>query len=415
VAEALSAEVAVAGAGPAGIAAACAAAEAGRRVVLIDEGPRAGGQVWRHRAAPPRAARRWLERLARAGVTCLDQAGVFDAEGHRLRLEREGAAVRVEWQALVVATGARERFLPFPGWTLPGAIGVGAAQALLKAGASFAGRRVIVAGSGPLLLAVAAALREEGAALALVAEQAPFAAVARFAAGLWRDPLKLRDGVSYRVRLGTTPYRAGTWVTEAHGHGRVEAATLTDGRRAWREPCDVLCCAYGLEPNLELPRLLGCDTPDGAVAVDEFQATSVADVFAAGETSGVAGVEQALVTGEIAGLAAAGRREQASALFAKRLRGRAFAARLARAFALRPELDRVARRDTIVCRCEDVPLARVRAASTRREAKLRSRAGMGACQGRICGAALERLGLAGGESPRPPLVPVPLGLLEDEA
>jgi D-hydroxyproline dehydrogenase subunit alpha len=415
VAERLQADVAVIGAGPAGIAAACVAAEAGRRVVLIDEGPKPGGQIWRHRETAPGPARPWLARLhAAPGVTRLGAATVFDADTRTLHVEQAGRGLRVQAAVRVVATGARERFLPFPGWTLPGVIGVGAAQALLKSGASFAGRRVLVSGTGPLLLPVGAALATGGAHVSLVAEQAPFASVARFGLGLWREPGKLRDAVRYRLRLGSTSYRTGAWVVEALGAGAVEAVVLSNGRRTWQERCDVLCCAYGLVPNTELAQLLGCRLADGLVAADEWQATSVAAVFVAGEPAGIAGLDQALVTGQIAGLAASGKRDAARGLFAARAAGRAFAARLAACFELRAELRQLARADTLVCRCEDVSFEQVASAPTRRVAKLRTRAGMGACQGRICGPALEWLLGMESDTVRPPLVPVPIGLMEED-
>jgi D-hydroxyproline dehydrogenase subunit alpha len=414
VAERITADVAVVGAGPAGIAAAAAAAEGRARVVLLDEGPRAGGQIWRHRpGSPPAEAVRWLVRLRSSGARVVSGASVVDAEpGFALVAEREGRALRVKADRVVVATGARERFLPFPGWTLPLSIGVGGAQALLKAGASFAGRRVIVAGTGPLLLPVAAALARDGARLALVAEQAPLAGLLRFAAGLWRVPRKLAQAAGYRAAFLATPYRTGVWVSAANGRDRVERATLTDGRRLWDVPCDVLCCGYGLVPNLELARRLGCAIEDGRVVVGDEQQASLAGAFCAGEPTGVGGVELALAEGEIAGLAAAGR-EVPAALRARRDRERPFVAALARAFAPRPGLRALPRPDTLVCRCEDVPRARLSDGWSARQAKLYTRAGMGACQGRVCGPALEFLTGCAADSVRPPLEPVALSTLED--
>ncbi len=408
-------DVAVVGAGPAGLAAACRAAEAGARVLLLDEQPAAGGQIWRGPAAAssPRPARRWLERLARSGAELLGGASVFDAQPGRLVAEWRGERLTVRAAQVVVATGARELFLPFPGWTLPGAIGAGAAQALLKQGASFAGRRVVVSGSGPLLPVAAAQLARGGARVLTIAEQAPLGRLALFAAGLWRQPGKLVEGLRARAAARGAAYRPGTWVTAAHGAGRVEAVTLRDGRREWRQACDLLCCGYGLVPNLELARLLGCETPSGVVPVDERQRTRVTGVLAAGEPTGVAGVEQALVTGQIAGLTAAGR-EPEPGLRRQRAVGQRFAARLARAFALRDELRRLPTPETIVCRCEDVRWGALPARGSLRALKLATRAGMGACQGRVCGAALACLRGASPDHARPPLVPVPLGLLLEE-
>lgn len=409
-------DVAVVGAGPAGLAAACCAAESGARVLVLDEQPHAGGQIWRAPtdARPPRAARRWLHRLARSGAERLGGASVFDAQPGRLVAERDGQRLVVRAAQIVVATGARELFLPFPGWTLPGVIGAGAAQALIQQGASFAGRRAVVSGSGPLLLVAAAHLARAGAHVVAIAEQAPTRRLAAFAAGLWRTPRKLVESLLARARCVRAPYRTGTWVAAAHGAGRVELITVGDGRRTWTEACDLLCCGYGLVPNVELARLLGCETGPRGVLVDERQRCSVPGVLAAGEPTGVAGVEQALVTGALAGLAAAGR-EPGPGLLRRREAGRRFARRLARAFELRPELRALPQPDTIVCRCEDVAWGAVPPGQSLRAIKLASRAGMGACQGRVCGVALACLrGLAADPVTRPPLVPVPLGLLLEE-
>ncbi len=321
--------------------------------------------------------------------------------------------LRVGYERLVLATGARELFLPFPGWTLPGVVGAGGAQALLKAGARFDGLRVVVAGSGPLLLAVAAALERAGARVVGVVEQAPLSRLAAFGAGLWREPRKLAEGLGYAATLAGVTYRSGAWVREAVGRDGVERVIVTDGRRERAWACDVLACGFGLVPSLELPRLLGCETTGAAVAVDASQRTSADGVLAAGELVGIAGVDQALVTGAIAGLAAAGRRVPEH-LLGERERARGFAARLAAAFALRDELKSLGRPETIVCRCEDVPLDRLAAAASAREAKLDTRAGMGPCQGRVCGAALSFLRGVPPDTVRPPLAPVPIAVLAEE-
>jgi len=404
--------VAVVGGGPAGIAAAVHAAEAGARTLLLDEQMRPGGQVWRGEL--PRVARAWLERLGRSGARVVGGATVVDGPAPGTLLVVQGErAMRVGFERLVLATGARELFLPFPGWTLPGVVGAGGAQALLKAGAHFVGRRVVVAGSGPLLLAVAAALRRAGARVVGVAEQATPARLAAFGASLWSAPGKVAEALRYAGILAGVPYRAGAWVREAMGDRAVERVRVADGRREWTWTCDVLACGFGLVPNLELARLVGCATTTSAVVVDDRQRTSVDGVFAAGELVGIGGVGQALVTGAIAGLAAAGRPVPGH-LAAGRAGEAAFAARLARAFAPRVEVLSLARPDTLVCRCEDVAFGRVGGAGSAREAKLLTRAGMGACQGRVCGTALALLRGFDSATVRPPLVPVPLSALREE-
>lgn len=402
-------DVAVVGAGPAGVAAAASAAEAGARVLLLDEGLDAGGQIWRHAPAHaarlPRAARAWLTRLARSGARLVTQAGVIDARPGELLARSGDGTLRVFAAHTILATGARELFLPFPGWTLPRVIGVGAAQALAKSGASWRGRRVVVAGSGPLLLPVAATLRAAGARVVVVAEQARLLDVARFALRLVARPGKLLEGLVHRAGFSATRYRLACHVVAARGDDGVREVTLSDGRRAWSEACDVLACGFGLVPNTELARLLGCAVRGGAVEVDDEQRTSVPGVLAAGEVTGVGGAEAALAEGRLAGLVAAGSSPD-GALRRARDDGRRFAAQLARAFAPRDELRALVRDDTLVCRCEDVPWGRLRAFDGAREAKLLARAGMGACQGRVCGAALAFLRGWDGDRVRPPLAPV---------
>jgi NADPH-dependent 2,4-dienoyl-CoA reductase/sulfur reductase-like enzyme len=412
-AERLAAEVVVVGGGPAGLAAAVHAAEAGARTLLVDTYPRLGGQIWRHRGEPPAAAKAWIARLARASVTYLAGATVVDAADDELLIEHSGRPRRLHFGRLVLATGAREFFLPFPGWTRPGVVGVGAAQALLKAGARFDGRRVVVAGSGPLLPAVAAALAQAGARIVGVAEQAPLGRLLAFGTGLWRTPRKVAEGLGYGGRLLGVPYRAGAWVREVAERDGALRASLGDGRREWTWDCDVLACGFGLVPNLELARLVGCEATADRLVLGASQRTSVPGVFAAGELGGIAGVDHALASGAVAGLAAAGK-PVPEALARRRDREHAFGTRLARAFALRDELRALVGPDMVVCRCEDVVHGRLAAAASSREAKLATRAGMGPCQGRVCGPALSFLHGWAGDSIRPPVTPVPVSVLEGD-
>ena len=422
-AEALHADVAVVGAGPAGIAAACRAAESGAKTVLVDDGLAPGGQIHRHLPGeePPPKARPWLKRLFRSGTRIVTAAAIFDAEGGGegwlLRVLKGESALLVRSRCLVLATGARELFLPFPGWTLPGVTGPGAVQALVKSGADLRGRTAVVAGSGPLLLAAAAALAKAGVRVALVAEQAEWRSLVGFAGALLRTPAKIFEAWRDRLAFAGATYRTGFWVKAAGGTSRIERAHVTDGRRKLEVACDLLCVGYGLVPNLELPRLTGCALGPGhlGVSVTDRQETSIAGVFAAGEVCGVAGAEAAVAEGEIAGLAASGALRsgdpEARRLFAARASARRFGAALAAAFRLRHEVLALAAPDTIVCRCEDVSLSRLGSAASMREAKLQTRCGMGPCQGRVCSAALEALRGFAPDSVRPPLFPVPLEAL----
>jgi D-hydroxyproline dehydrogenase subunit alpha len=417
------ADVVIVGAGPAGIAAATAAAEHGRSVILLDDNPAAGGQIWRdgipapnHRAndseSGPRT--RALQKLNRSGATPLFGYRVFDAcAPSTLYAMRETAGdagvVELRYRNLILATGARERFLPFPGWTLPGVFGVGGLQALVKGGFQIQGKRIVVAGSGPLLLAAAAHLRQYGAKIVCVAEQAPLSRLAPFAFSLWSHPAKVWQGIRYRLALGKTPYRTGCWPVSAAADettGLLRSIQLTDGMRSWKEDCDLLACGFHLVPNTELSSLLGCTLRDGFVQVDENQQTSVANIYCAGEPTGIGGLDAALLQGEIAGLTSAA--GPAAALRTRNAREKMFAARLQKTFAMRPELRSLATADTMVCRCEDVPYKSLAARAGWADAKLQTRCGMGPCQGRICGPATEMLFGWKTTSIRPPLFPVPV-------
>ena len=169
--------------------------------------------------------------------------------------------------------------------------------------------------------------------------------------------------------------------------------------------CDCFGCGFGLVPNLELPLALGCKVERDFVAVDSLQTSSVPEVFCAGELTGIGGADAALVEGESAGLAASGREDAARRLMPKRAAAHRFRAALVEAFALRSELARLARPDTFVCRCEDVMFDRLKEFTSWRDAKLQTRCGMGACQGRVCGAAAKVLFGWGMESVRPPVLP----------
>jgi NADPH-dependent 2,4-dienoyl-CoA reductase/sulfur reductase-like enzyme len=412
-------DVVVIGCGPAGIAAASICAEQGLRAAVVDEAPRPGGQIWRHvsRNALPRVARIWMHRLGRSGARVLSGHSVLDvvrsansADTFMISIApaagpSSGTGPRVlRAKQIIVATGARERFVPFPGWTLPGVFGVGGGQALLKAGASMHGRTVVVAGSGPLLLPVAAALSLAGARVTHIIEQARARDVIGFARGLWRTPSRLAQAAAYRAQSMRARYMMGAWVTEATGDSRVRSVRVSNGRTTVTHACDVLCVGYGLIPSPEIPTLLGCDLHDGAVRVDAKQQTSIAGVYAAGESTGVAGVDAALAEGTAAALAAAGARADrtANAVIA---RERAFAARMDVAFSLRQELRHLVRDDTIICRCEDVRAGAIARCASMREAKLHTRAGMGPCQGRVCGPAMQLIYGWNGSSVRPPAVP----------
>ena len=279
---------------------------------------------------------------------------------------------------------------------------------MVKTGLPIEGKRIVVAGSGPLLLAVAAYLRGHGAGVLLIAEQASSLQLALFGAGLFS---KRSQAFALKRQLKGVTYRSGCWVLAAHGKEKLESVTLARGGKRWDVACDYLACGFHLVPNVELAELLGCAVNAGSVTVDEYQQTTVPSVYSAGESTGIGGLELSLVEGEIAGLAAAGKHDEARTLFPIRAKHRKFADLLNRTFALRDELKQLAAPETIVCRCEDVTFERLRSHQSWRAAKLQTRCGMGPCQGRVCGGAVEFLFGWRAESVRPPALPVRVGSL----
>ncbi|MFJ4824528.1 NAD(P)/FAD-dependent oxidoreductase [Streptomyces bacillaris] len=338
---------------------------------------------------------------------------------------------------LLLATGAYERQLPFPGWTLPGVVAAGGAQAMLKDSCALPGRRIVVAGSGPLLLAVAVSLAEAGAEIPVLAEAASYAAYASRPGALARNPAKAVEGarlagelLRYGIRV-----RTRSAVVRAHGTDRVEAVTLATLDREWRPvagtevriACDALAVGHGLVPQLELAVALGCTlrtAPDGtpAVAVDEQQRTDTPGLWAAGETTGIGGVELALAEGRAAALsmtASLHRHERGRGHGPERrhehgrgrvkttttTRQRRFADLMASVHRPGARWTRWLTDETEVCRCEEVTAHELRqayelGARDVRSAKLLTRAGMGWCQGRMCETAVTCLA-AGGDGSAP--------------
>jgi len=400
-------DVLVVGGGPAGLAAASCAAEHGVRVGLIDDNPALGGQIWRQGIAGANSeAESWTRKLRSAGVEILCGARVFDhLAPDLLRAEMHDELLELRYRKLVIATGARERFLPFPGWTLPNVMGAGGLQALVKSGYSVAGKKVLVAGTGPLLLAVAAYLRAHGAEIAMICEQATFWRLTKFGFSLLKYRDKIARARSLRKDLTRVPFSTGSWPVAAEGDGVLQAALISRGGRIEKIACNFLACGFHLVPNTELAALLGCRLRQGFVEVDHVQETSMTGIFCAGEPTGIGGVELSVVEGQIAGHATAGHEDLARSFLPIRQKLRKFADALDRTFALRPELRELAAAETIICRCEDVTYDRLKVQTSWRAAKLQTRCGMGPCQGRICGSQTEFLFGWSPDSVRPPIFP----------
>lgn len=418
-------DVAVIGAGPAGVPAAVAAARAGASVAVIDAAERPGGQY--HRQLPQRFEVEdpgALHHGWRAATAGFDELAADDRIRHiagtRVWLaERSSAGVRLHTTGthrgsvtahhLILATGAAERVLPFPGWDLPGVLTVGAAQALVKGQGVRPGHRVVVAGTGPLLLASASTLLRAGTGVLEVLD-ANGPATWRAAGPQGLAPGKAVEAAGYLRDLARsrTPYHPRQAVIAATGDGRVEAVTVAEVDRDWHVVAgternldvDAVCVAYGFSPNVGIAAALGCAlTPGGspAVEVDRLQRTTVPRVLAAGEVTGVAGADVAAREGSIAGAAAAAAcgydidRTSVRRQVRRREKAQRFAAALQRATPIRPGWQSWLNDDTVVCRCEEVDVTTVRSAIADagardvRSLKMTTRCGMGWCQAAICG------------------------------
>ena len=390
------------------MAAAVRAAESVVRVGIVDDNPTLGGQIWRGESEDGhnKEATRWYRLLRTSAVTRLCATRVFhQPEAGVLLAEGLDDLFELKYGNLILATGARERFLPFPGWTLPNVMGAGGLQALVKSGLTIRGKRVVVAGTGPLLLAVAAYLRQHGAEIPIICEQTSGRKLAQFGMALLSQPGKILQGLQLKKDTGGAPFAANCWPHAAHGGKILESVTISRGGTSRTIECDYLACGFHLVPNTELAALLGCKIHNGYVQVDDFQQTTVGGVFCAGEPTSIGGVELSLIEGQIAGLVAGGRQADARKLFGPREKSRRFARVLDQTFSLRHELRSLPSPETMVCRCEDIPLSRLEEHTSWRAAKLHTRCGMGPCQGRVCGPATQFLFKWGPDSVRPPVFP----------
>ncbi|MER6333285.1 NAD(P)/FAD-dependent oxidoreductase [Streptomyces sp. NPDC001034] len=440
------ADLIVVGAGPAGMAAAVTAVAGGLRVVLVDSGPAVGGQFWRHpperaRAAIPtgdlhhglreyralcqalsagRVAGRLDLRLAHhvwSAVRDDDEFAVHVVDRQEAPRER---AVVLRAPRLLVATGAYDRQLPFPGWDLPGVLTIGGLQALLKGGGVAAGSRVALGGTGPFLLPVAAGLAARGVEVVTVCEAADPRAWLRHPGALLRNPGKWAEGAGYAAVLARhrVPVRPRTAITGAEGGERVTsvriASLASDGSprpgTERRVEADAVGVGWGFAPQLDLLVPFGCELTDSAdgnavVAVDDGQRTTVPGLYAAGEACGVGGAPLAVAEGRLAAASVLADSGAAPVLGTKRLakaratvaRQRAFARAMSLAHPIPAAWSSWLTDETVVCRCEEVTAGAVRAARAdggapdHRQVKQLTRAGMGWCQGRMCGPAVHCL------------------------
>ena len=464
-------DLAVVGAGPAGLAATAQAVDLGLAVTLVDAFHLAGGQYYKQTPpalgeteAPDDHARRLLSAVEGDGVRLLAGTSVWGlfpevspeqsggGDGYLLCLYGPpGTPRRLKARTVILAPGAYDRPVPFPGWTLPGVMTAGAALTLVKHQHVLPGRRILLSGSGPLQLVLARHLLEAGAELVGVLDANPFPWRGwRHAAAAWGQWARLREGWdSLRaMQKAGAGIRWGHWVRRAEGQGCVERAVIgpvadsSAGAPAETVAVDTICLGHGFTPAVQLSRLAGCEhhyQPLQRAYVprrDEWLQTTLAGLFVAGDGAGIGGKDVARLEGRLAALGAAralGREVpsgQVAALRRKLGRQRRFAAVLDALFPLSAHLADLLTDDTLLCRCEEITVGLVRqaiaeGATTVSALRMLTRAGMGRCQGRMCGPPVAELlareldqpvEAVGQATPRPPVVPIPLaGLLDDEA
>jgi len=450
-------DVLVIGAGPAGLGAAIEARRTGASVTLIDEYPQPGGQFYRqpirgHGSGHAREGAQLIAEVAAAGVDIRTDAlvwGLADDRGvevlhHRIREQ-------IHARTVVIATGAVERVIPFPGWTLPGVFSAGGAQAIVKSSGVAPGGRVIVAGSGPFLFPVATELAISGTKVVGVFEATDLSSLARGTRRVGGHWARLRQALGYAVTLrrNGVPVRFGRRVVAVEGGSTAQRAIVAKVDHHWRPiagsersiEVDAVCVGDGFVPATQLPRLFGCAQeyrPHGGgwcTVHDLHQETSVADIFIAGEAGGIAGAHAALASGRIAGFAAAYRaRGEALSLCDTRdlrrglARHRRFSALLDSLYRIPREAYAAIPDGVVVCRCEDVTAGEIRKASCAWSAEANvikgvTRAGMGRCQGRTCAPSVASIiaqstgaseHVVGSFRVRAPIKPIPLRSLVEE-
>ena len=456
--------VIIAGLGLAGLSAAGALAGRGLDIVVLDENFQSGGQylrsVSRSLGVDSRPVRERLKRYGHQLIENLDQPGItvrqgtqitgWESDGSIWTLGEHGRIERYRADYVILATGARERFLPFPGWTLPGVISTGAGQILVKSAGMLPGRFPVIGGAGPLPLALAGEISASGGRVQAYWNQSSWSQQFNTLKGCRHHIAKVMLGTRCLARLlvSRTEMLHGFKVIEAHGEKQLEevvvAAMNRDGaavqgtERTFSTDC--LAVGYGFVPNLELAMAAGCelehDSTKGGwvVKVAENLQSSVPSVFATGELTGIGGADKSIIEGRLAGLAVAdlaGAKNdgdsQKQRLSLRKLRQRelAFGALINDLVQPPPNMLNDLPDETIICRCEDIDLGQIREQirngyNSLDALKKATNSGMGNCQGRTCGPIIQDVlaaltQVAAGEVPpysvRNPIKPVPLAAL----
>jgi NADPH-dependent 2,4-dienoyl-CoA reductase/sulfur reductase-like enzyme len=450
--------VVIVGAGPAGMRAAEQLVAAGVRPVVIDEAQRFGGQIYRQ---PPVVMQRERSDLygfeAGRAAAVLDRFEsllpqmayrpdtlVWQIESSTLQLLHAGHVEALPFDALILATGATDRVLPFPGWTLPGIYTLGAAQVALKHQASLIGPRVVFAGTGALLYLVAWQYASHGGQVAAVLDSAPASAKLRAAPAMLARPAVAAKGAYFlaRLRLMGVPLHHGVRLLKAEGDARVSALTWQANGTTRTTACDAIGFGHGLRSETQLADLAGCSFDYSEIEQawlptrDAAGRSSVRGVYLAGDGAGILGADAAELSGARAALAALddlGRpasTEHAAQIERQTAAHIAFRRGLETAFPVPARWAADAPDDLIVCRCEEVTAGELRAcardtgAREMNRLKALTRIGMGRCQGRMCapaaarlladaaGCSLKDVGRLRGQAP---IKPLPITLMHERA
>jgi NADPH-dependent 2,4-dienoyl-CoA reductase/sulfur reductase-like enzyme len=416
--------IVIIGAGPAGLAAAKFLAQRKIRVTIVDSQSRAGGQYWRHHR-DENGVHPFEELSSHPYIDWKLETAVWQIEksnngSFHIHILCKGVTEILVAQQILLATGAYDRTLPFQGWTTPGVMTQGAVQALAKEHRVIAGKRIVLAGSGPFTYPVAQSL------LKLISkdssESKPEIVGIYEARSMWRmwpialamalNPLKIGEALGYLKLLkqsGVEMQRKKV-VTVAHrnNEGELQGVTVSaidanyvivPGSDEYIA-CDIAAISYGFTPDMTLAGIIGLERKlvksDAVVAVNAKQETSVANVWAAGEVTGVGGHDLAITEGLLAAMNIARTHNVKSNLIhrlivlKRRLRQRIFAAATLKVFSVPGQWLSWNDNSTIICRCEEVTLGEIShsfqalGADSARTAKLFTRAGMGLCQGRVC-------------------------------
>ena len=427
-------DVVIIGAGPAGLASAAIAAEAGLSTLLLDENAGPGGQVWRAITSTPLTERDrlgadyWVgadlvQAVRASGAEIIQRATVWSLDRHlEVGVSVGGASFFVKARRVILATGALERPFPIPGWTLPGVMTAGAAQTMLKSSGLVPDGRTVIAGQGPLLWLLAAQILRLGGRIDRIldaTERRNYFAALPHAFAFVTSPYFAKGLAMMREVRAKVPVVTGVSELAAAGDGQLATVTFAVGSRRETIPADLLLLHQGVVPNVNLAMAAGvehrwddlqlCWSP----VLDRDGSTSVEGIAIAGDGAGIGGAEAAIVRGRIAARAAVEALAPAAAAklapmstfrtsLAQAERGRAFLDTL---FRPAPQF-RIPSGDTIVCRCEEVSAKDILdavaiGATGPNQLKAYRRTGMGPCQGRLCGLTVtELMAQARGKSPQ---------------